>query len=357
MDVKTCTWLMEETLSVEVDDRVAVLFADDPAFVYFLSQSVQQVDVYDYSYSRLTALQSEVGAVANIAIYETVFPADDSDYDHVFMLAFKGRDFTRALMWSAYHALRVDGSLYIGGSTREGAKSVVKDAGAIFQSTHTLIFKRSHRVAEALRLSDDDRDYPAKWGKKPPVAPHKQTLTTPQGVIDVATMPGVFSWSSLDKGTAYLLERYDLANHIVPGMAVLDMACGYGVLGALAAKHAGHVTMVDDNLLAVRCAKLTTTYTGQANIAAEKSDVFSALSGQQFDMILCNPPFHQEFDVNTNVAHRVIRDAPEHLTSDGKLVMVCNSFLSYEQTFEENFRYTTTIADNTSYKIIQGRMA
>jgi 16S rRNA G1207 methylase RsmC len=357
MDVKTCTWLMEESITVEADDRIAVLFADDPAFVYFLSQSVRQVDVFDYSHSSLTALNAEIGAVENITIHETVFPAAGSDYDHIFMLTFKGRDFDRALIWSAYHALSVDGSLYIAGSTREGAKTIIKDAGLVFQSINTLIYKRSHRVGEAIRLKDTDCDYPAKWGDYPPIAPHRLTLSTPQGKIDVATMPGVFSWQSLDKGTSYLLERFDMESHIQAGMRVLDMACGYGVLGTLAARYAGGATMVDDNLLAVRCAAMTAAYNDQNAIKVEKSDVFSALDDQQYDLILCNPPFHREFDVNTNVAHRVIREAPEHLNRDGMLVMICNAFLPYEQEFEQHFRYVSVIGDSNRYKIIQGRVS
>lgn len=356
MDIKTCTWLLEDSIDVEVTHRVAVLFADDPAFVFYLTQSVAQVDVYDISHARLAYLAEELTDAANLSVLDTVFPAAESDYDSILMLAMKGRQFDRALMWAAYHALRPDGALYIAGSTREGAKAVVKDAGALFGASHTLTYKRSHRVGMAVRPESVRADLPRDWGDVPLTGPHRRTFTLPDGVgLPVATMPGVFSWEALDDGTAYLLEHIDWsamdAEH-----TVLDIGCGSGVLGTVAAGHASAVTLADDNLLAVRCARLTLAYNNCTSAQVIQSDVYSALQGRRYDWILCNPPFHQSFEVDTNVAHRVIREAADHLTPGGRLLLVCNSFLKYEEAMEAHFRYVRVVAQSDRYKVLEGRI-
>ena len=76
------------------------------------------------------------------------------------------------------------------------------------------------------------------------------------------------------------------------------------------------------------------------NVEFLKSDLFSALSGQQFDLIVTNPPYvtHAETDAlpaeyahepelglragddGLDLALRIMRDAPDHLTEDGLLI-------------------------------------
>jgi 16S rRNA G1207 methylase RsmC len=64
----------------------------------------------------------------------------------------------------------------------------------------------------------------------------------------------VFSSEQVDEGTRLLAESMVIMN----GWRILDMGCGYGVLGIIAAKLAprGRVVMVDINRLAVKLAAI-----------------------------------------------------------------------------------------------------
>ena len=54
------------------------------------------------------------------------------------------------------------------------------------------------------------------------------------------TLPGLFSPKNIDKGTLAMLEHVDFDKE----EKILDLGCGYGVVGILAAKLIGEVKVV-----------------------------------------------------------------------------------------------------------------
>ncbi|MCA9912060.1 MAG: class I SAM-dependent methyltransferase, partial [Anaerolineae bacterium] len=270
-----------------------------------------------------------------------------TNFDTAHVLVPKGRDFGRAQLWSAANALKLEGDLYVTGASKGGAKTLIKDAEELLGFCNTVAYKKSHRIAISQR--PESFSYPAEWGADPTRMTHR-TFNTPNGELEVGTMPGVFSWEELDDGTAYLLENMEFSE----GETVLDVGCGVGLIGALAAKSASSVTMVDDNLLAVRCAQETVSINQLKNITVLASDVYSALEGQRFDRIVSNPPFHQKFDVNMQTAERIIEQAHEYLNPGGELWIVCNAFLKYEELLQQEFRESGIVAQDNRYKVLRG---
>lgn len=65
-----------------------------------------------------------------------------------------------------------------------------------------------------------------------------------------------------------------------------------------------------------------------------ESDVYSALEGERFDVIISNPPFHQERDISYGPSTRLIDEAPEHLNAKGQLILVANAFLPYPERLQ-----------------------
>jgi release factor glutamine methyltransferase len=73
---------------------------------------------------------------------------------------------------------------------------------------------------------------------------------------------------------------------------VLDMGTGSGVCAIFAAKYAARVVAVDINPAAVRCAGINVLLNHVENkVEVRHGDLFSAVPGEQFDLILFNPPF------------------------------------------------------------------
>lgn len=80
---------------------------------------------------------------------------------------------------------------------------------------------------------------------------------------------------------------------------LLDLGCGYGLVGIYAAKTIGQdrVTMVDVDPLAVQVASLNAARNGVPEIATSVSDGFRDLDQTGFTKILSNPPYHTDFSV------------------------------------------------------------
>ncbi len=344
------TLLLLEHAQFKPTDRVLVMSAGDPALALNVAGRVAQVDMVETSYAAYMRLQGYIRArnVSNIRDAD-----EDVTYDVAVAVVPKGRDLARAHLWVALRALRPGGKLYIVGPTEGGAKTMIEDAGVLFGRCVTLVTKARARVGVAVRPPQVDA-YPADWGADP-TQPQTRVFEIPSGEITVATMPGIFSWEHLDPGTQFLLENLQLT----PGLRILDVGCGNGVIGALIASHVEvqQVVMVDDYLPAVRCAQETIRINGlQDRCVAISADVYDAPEPLgTFDLIVSNPPFHRDFDVNTNVAHRIMREAGSHLNSGGRLVIVANAFLRYDEVINGQMAHSRALAKNNKYVVLEGK--
>lgn len=125
-----------------------------------------------------------------------------------------------------------------------------------------------------------------------------------------------FSPNSIDVGTLAMLSAVEFS----PDDKILDMGCGYGVVGILAAKLIGqeNVTMCDISEKAVKQAKINAELNGVPDIDIKISDGFSNILDNDFTLILSNPPYHADF----SVPKHFIEVGFKKLAVGGKIVMV-----------------------------------
>ncbi len=99
----------------------------------------------------------------------------------------------------------------------------------------------------------------------------------------------LFASHEIDLGTRLLLRSIEVAH---PPQRVLDLGCGYGVLGiALAHRFPeAAVVLADSDLLAVRYARANAVLNGTRNAKAIGSVALEAVSPGQFDLIVSNVP-------------------------------------------------------------------
>ncbi len=344
------TVLMVEEIPIAVTDHVLILNVSDPALPLAIGRQAAETVVYDANLSVLERVRQQVAArhVPNVSVRDDVFPVSEATFDVALLTVPKGRDYARGLIMAARRVLKPGGKLYIGGPTDGGAKTLITDAAVLFGTSSTLTYRRRQRIGVAVQPQTPAL-YPADWGADP-----TQMQTRTIAGLQIATMPGIFSWDHLDDGTAFLLEHMPVEE----GDQVLDVGCGYGVIGLTAAmRGATHVMLTDDNLLAIRCARASVEANSLKNVEIVAGDMMSGVPGKQFNLIVSNPPFHQQFDVNTNVAHRLIREASAALRPGGRLVIVANAFLKYDQAMEENLIRVRTLAENGRYVVLEGRRA
>lgn len=340
------TVLAIEEIAVTPSDQVVILHSTDPALALSFGKTAAHTAVYDFSLTTLTRIHQQASArkVPNLTLYEEVFPEGERRFDIAVMTVPKGRDYSRGLMYAARKTLKPGGRLYLVGPTEGGAKSAILDMGVMFGSSATLAYRKRNRIGVSVQ-PESMASYPADWDIDPTGMVQKEI-----GGRTLYTMPGVFSWTQLDDGSAKLLDNVSE----VEGKTVLDLGCGNGVLGlAMAARGASLVTLSDDNLLAIRCARANAAQV--ENVEVVPSDVYAGLEGRTFDLIISNPPFHQKFDVDTNVAHRIMREAINYLTPGGRLIIVANAFLKYSEVMIEHLERVRTLSEDKRYIVIEGR--
>jgi len=132
----------------------------------------------------------------------------------------------------------------------------------------------------------------------------------------LATEAGVFSRERVDRGSRLLIAHMIVS----PADQVLDLGCGYGIVGLVAARLApqGRVTMVDINARAVRLAQVNLRANGIRNAEVLLGDGFDPVAGRRFDAIAINPPVRAGFAL----IHRLIEEAQEHLRAGGRFYLV-----------------------------------
>lgn len=130
------------------------------------------------------------------------------------------------------------------------------------------------------------------------------------------TAPSIFSPNSIDPGTLAMLSVIDFS----PCDKVLDLGCGYGVVGVLAGKLIGeeNVIMCDVSEQAIACAKINVQTNNVPNIKISLSDGFKNIEEKDFTLILSNPPYHADF----SVPKHFIEIGFQRLAMSGKLIMV-----------------------------------
>lgn len=109
------------------------------------------------------------------------------------------------------------------------------------------------------------------------------------------TEADVFSPHGADKGTLAMLSVVKLEEQD----KLLDLGCGYGLVGIWAAKQLGaeQVVMCDITETAVKVARENCERNG-VNVAVYQSDGLKDLPQElRFTKILSNPPYHEDFSV------------------------------------------------------------
>lgn len=126
----------------------------------------------------------------------------------------------------------------------------------------------------------------------------------------------VFSPKSIDLGTLAMLSVMEFQEND----KVLDLGCGYGVVGILAAKLIGDdkVFMVDIDGQAVQLARQNASLNHVEGLRIMQSDGLNNLDETGFTMILSNPPYHTDF----SVAKSFIEKGFNRLLVGGRMVMV-----------------------------------
>lgn len=255
------------------------------------------------------------------------------------------------LLYDALRALKIGGTCYVAGATNEGIKSGAKLLERTFGNSVLLAYEGGNRIFSATKKSDQPQD-PAVF-ESPFVSFEgfrELDVTLCGGPVVLFSRPGVFSWDHLDEATEILANNLDVST----GASVLDLGCGSGPLGIVASKLSGggQVTMVDADVEALRSAQKSADAASIANFRVLPSDVAGAVLNERFHVVVTNPPFHVGKQTDLSVPLQFIEDAWQVLIPGGRIFLVANRTLPYEQAIEERFGRVSTIHDGRRFKVL-----
>ena len=157
---------------------------------------------------------------------------------------------------------------------------------------------------------------------------------------------GLFSPDAVDAGSRLLIDHME----INPSDMVLDLGCGFGVIGVVAGALApqGHVHMVDKDFVAVKYAQENAELNYLKNCESYLSNGFSNIDPKRtFHKILSNLPAK----VGKEMLSIFLSDAKDHLKPDGRIYVVTVMGLKHfvKDFFEEEFGNYEKIVQSKNY--------
>lgn len=226
------------------------------------------------------------------------------------------------------------------GGNAEGIRSVARLMGDLAEDVATLATGHHARV-----ITGRCRDRSA--GLKAHLADwrHVRTIGIAGLSRDWVSYPGTFAKGGLDAGTAFLLQHLpDLPS----GARVLDFAAGTGVVAAAiaACSRQAQIDLIDADALAVEAAR--------ENVPDARAIVGSdlvAAGGGPYDLIASNPPVHDGVAESRAVLDRLIVEAPRHLRSGGRLLLVVQRRIPVLPALEAAFGAATVLGDDGRFTV------
>jgi len=230
--------------------------------------------------------------------------------------------------------------IYLVGEKKAGIASACKkldkygnDSGKIDSAKHCQLWQVTLEI-EPLVFSLDE------WLQTFPVSINDISL-------EVASIPGVFSFGELDAATDLLLNNMFTK---LEGR-ILDFGCGSGVIGCYTKllNPSIQLEMVDINILALECAKRTCELNSiEAKIYP--SDGLAEVKGR-VNGLVTNPPFHAGVSTEYMTTEGLIRLSKDKMVRHAPLLLVANNFLRYAHIIEGTFGRCDVLVENSKFRV------
>lgn len=191
--------------------------------------------------------------------------------------------------------------------------------------------------------------------KQPAVSPYPTRYSLDEPAIELLNHANVFCREGLDIGTRAFLPHLpkNLGN-----ARVADLGCGNGVLAITSALQnpEARYTLVDESFMAVQSATENwRAALGEREVIVRAGDGLAGQEPQSLDVVLCNPPFHQQQVVGDFLAWRMFQQAREALVVGGALYIVGNRHLGYHSKLARLFRGVEQVAATPKFVILKAR--
>jgi len=171
--------------------------------------------------------------------------------------------------------------------------------------------------------------------------------------FEFLTASSVFSKRKVDSGTRLLIESM-----VLPEKGfVLDIGCGYGVVGIAAAKFNTklRVVMTDVNARAVRLAKKNVGLNRVTNSEVRFGFFYEPVGDLKFNCVLSNPPV----SAGMETVRAIVTGAPKVMAPEASFQMVIRSKIGAKilpVLFTETFGNCWVVARESGFRVLLGKL-
>ncbi|HJP30515.1 MAG: methyltransferase [Candidatus Latescibacteria bacterium] len=241
------------------------------------------------------------------------------------------------------HNLQPGGRIVGAGMVRAIHTSTLRLFEDILGSTSTTLARRKARLV----MCQFDRDL------NPGASPYPTTYQLDEQEWSLTNHAGVFCREHLDAGTRHLLAHVPEA---IEARDIVDLGCGNGVVGLVAAHRNpdARLTFVDESYMAVDSARCNwQELFGGRDAAFLAGDCLESVDHRSADLILCNPPFHQQSVMGDAVAWRMFSGARKVLRSGGAMLVVGNRHLAYHSKLRRIFGNCDVVDSDPRFVVLR----
>jgi len=174
----------------------------------------------------------------------------------------------------------------------------------------------------------------------------------------ISNHANVFSRDSLDIGTRFFLQHLPARQDACD---IVDLGCGNGLVGLIAAERCPNATVhfVDESFMAVASARdnFRRAFGERREATFRVGDGLMDAESESADLILCNPPFHQQNTVGDQIAVSLFKQSKRVLRKGGELWVIGNRHLDYHSYLDRLFGGHAVIAANSKFVIVKAKLA
>jgi 23S rRNA (guanine1835-N2)-methyltransferase len=161
----------------------------------------------------------------------------------------------------------------------------------------------------------------------------------------------LFSREKLDIGTRFFLEHIPQGNFT----KILDLGCANGIVGIKAKMNNQNSQIIfsDESYMAIQSAQINyeSFFKDQANYTW--TNCFENQPTNYLDLVLCNPPFHQQNTIGDFIAWQMFQDAHSALRTGGLIRVIGNNHLNYQAKLKKLFGNSKSVATNNKFVICE----
>jgi len=190
-----------------------------------------------------------------------------------------------------------------------------------------------------------------KTDESPEILKTWRTYNELQFIDDIGfySMPGIFGWDKIDKGSKILCDHLN----DLKGIGA-DFGCGYGFLTRYALSNNSNIDTLYAFDIDPKAIKACTKNILDDRATIQIQDCTKPIADiPKLDFIIMNPPFHDGSEEQKSLGQSFIINAKHHLKKNGHLYIVANKHLPYEKILNEHFQYVDKIYEGDGFKIFK----